>query len=357
MEKGRSPVSRRTMLGTTAATLGTAAAIGFSVADSPGVANAAASNSDDNGGGTTAALINYRTIPRPAGLPDTFVAPDGVNLTFVAINAIDGFVVEGAFFEPKKKAATAIIKVHGSGANLTEIPYEGPRLSSAGYAVLTINTRQHDQFIDTDNLMDIRKDIEAAFYTALSRGYQNIVLDGHSLGTVQVAFYAAHNWDLRIKGVILASAFANLPWKSRNVLIQDEDQYAQLYSESIQFLAEGKQADVLPTQMRGGGGNPNHTGPVTAQHFLSYRREFASSADTTYWIRKVPRPVLLMRGTQDQTILNFEPNWILENATRSEGTICPSCKFVAIPGATHGLSENPDAVIAAELAFLQSLGL
>lgn len=356
MDEGRNALSRRTMLGATAATLGTAAALGYGVADPPG-AGAATSNSENDGSGTPAAVIKYKTTPRPAGLPDSFVAPDGVNLTFLAINAIDGFVVEGAFFEPKKQAATAIIKVHGSGANFTEIPYEGPRLSSAGYGVLAINTRQHDQFIDTDNLMDIRKDIEAAFYTALSRGYQNIVLDGHSLGTVQVAFYAAHNWDLRIKGVILAAAFANLPWKSRNVLIQDEDLYAKLYSEAVQFLAEGKQADVLPTLMKGGGGNPNNVGPVTAQHFLSYRREFASAADTTYWIRKVPRPVLMIRGTQDQTILNFEPNWILESATRSEGTICPSLKFVAIPGATHGLSENPDAVIAAELAFLQGLGL
>jgi hypothetical protein len=30
------------------------------------------------------------------------------------------------------------------------------------------------------------------------------------------------NWDPDIKGVILLGAFGNLPWKSRNILVQNE---------------------------------------------------------------------------------------------------------------------------------------
>jgi pimeloyl-ACP methyl ester carboxylesterase len=37
-------------------------------------------------------------------------------------------------------------------------------------------------------------------------GYRSIVLQGHSLGTIQVAFYAATDWDPTIKAVILTGA-------------------------------------------------------------------------------------------------------------------------------------------------------
>lgn len=337
------------------------AAAGVALAAAPVATDAARAAEEPASGnhGKPAASITYRVTDRPDWVPGDFVAPPGVRQTFLAIEAIDGFVVDAVFFEPEAptKAATSVIKVHGSGSNYLEVGFEMPRLSSQGYAVLSINTRQHDSLRETDNFMDVRRDIEAAFYTALDRGYKNIVLDGHSLGTAQVAFYAATNWDQRLRGVILAAAFANLPWKSRNVLIQNEDEYQKLFTEALQFMADGKQDQVLPTLMHGGGGSPSHAGPVTAQHFLSYRREFASAADTTYWIKKIPRPILMLRGDQDTTILNFEPNWILENATKAEGSIVPSMRFVSIPGAGHSLRENPDAVIEAELTWLRELGL
>jgi pimeloyl-ACP methyl ester carboxylesterase len=42
----------------------------------------------------------------------------------------------------------------------------------------------------------VRRDIEAAVATVRALGYRSIVLQGHSLGTVQVEFYAATDWDL-----------------------------------------------------------------------------------------------------------------------------------------------------------------
>jgi pimeloyl-ACP methyl ester carboxylesterase len=48
----------------------------------------------------------------------------------------------------------------------------------------------------------VRRDIEAAVVTAKALGFRSIVLQGHSLGTVQVAFYAATDGDRTIKGVI-----------------------------------------------------------------------------------------------------------------------------------------------------------
>lgn len=352
MDQKQSQVSRRAFVGATA---GTAAVVAVGAA--PGTAHA--------GGGKPVAGISYRTVPRPDWVPDDFVAPPGVRQRFLTIEAIDGFEVSAVLFEPRHRKpadTTLILRVHGSNGNY--LGFEMPRLSAEGYAVLSINTRQSNQAPglpgdrggETDNFLDIRKDIEAAFYTATDRGHEKIVLNGRSLGNIQVQFYAATNWDNRIRGVILPAMFAKLPWKSRHILTRDEENYQQLFSESLDLLAQGRQDEICPTEMRGGGGNPNRTGPVTAQHFLTYRREHTSTADGTYWIKKVPRPILMLRGDQDSTIRDFEPNWLLAAAT-SEGSIVPSIKFVEIPGAGHGLSENQDAVIEAEVSWLQELGL
>src|SRR5215468_12773933 len=101
-----------------------------------------------------------------------------------------------------------------------------------GYAALTISTRQHDEHVNTDNFFDVRRDIEAGVVTVKALGYKSIVLYGHSLGTVQVAFYAATDWDPTIKAIILTGAFGSLPWKSRHILIQDEDNYKALEDAS-----------------------------------------------------------------------------------------------------------------------------
>jgi pimeloyl-ACP methyl ester carboxylesterase len=49
--------------------------------------------------------------------------------------------------------------------------------------------------INTDNFFDVRRDIDAAVQTGRALGYKRLVLQGHSLGNIQVQFYAATNWD------------------------------------------------------------------------------------------------------------------------------------------------------------------
>jgi len=140
-------------------------------------------------------------------------------LGFIALKAIDGERVDAALWQPASKTApdTTLIGVPGSGGNFARAPI-GPlssALSAKGYGMLAINTRQHDERVNTDNFLDVRRDIEAAIYTARALGYRKLVLFGHSLGNIQVQYYAANNWDPDIKAVVLAGMFANLPWKAR----------------------------------------------------------------------------------------------------------------------------------------------
>jgi alpha-beta hydrolase superfamily lysophospholipase len=165
-----------------------------------------------------AASIEYEAAPPPDGLPDDMQPLPGASLRSLSIKAIDGFKVQAALWQPENKPpvdATIIVQVHGSGGNLASLPLRAIArgMSAKGYAALSISTRQHDEHANTDNFFDVRRDIEAAVATVKALGYRSIVLQGHSLGTVQVEFYAATDWDPSIKAVILTGAFGKLPWE------------------------------------------------------------------------------------------------------------------------------------------------
>jgi dienelactone hydrolase len=263
-----------------------------------------------------AASIEYEDAPPPGGLPDDMQAPPGGSLRFLSIKALDGFQVQAALWQPGDKApaeTTIIVQMHGSGGNLASLPVRtiARALSAKGYAALSISTRQHDDHVNTDNFFDVRRDIEAAVVTARALGFRSIVLHGLSLGTVQVTFYAASDWDPAIAGVILTGAFGKLPWKSRHILIQDERKYKALAKASREALKAGIAAENLPIKMRWIGGVET---PVTPRHFLTYRDEQASAADGTYWISRIPRPILVLRDEADGVVLPFEPYMLLSAA-------------------------------------------
>ena len=202
-----------------------------------------------------AANIEYGFVARPSGLPDDLQPLPGTSLKFLSIKAIDGFLVDAALWQPEAKQpaeTTLIIMVHGSGGDYARAPNStlSRNLSGNGFAALAINTRQHGDRRNTDNFFDNSRDIDASVQTARALGYRSIVLQGHSLGTIQVLFYAATNWQHDIKAVIQLSAFGDLPWRSRYMQIQDEDKFRALSDAALESLREGKEREVMALRMR-----------------------------------------------------------------------------------------------------------
>lgn len=236
-----------------------------------------------------------------------------------------------------------IIGVHGSGTNFAEgaIGLISPELSSRRYGVLGVNTRQHDERQNTDNFLHIRRDIEAAVYSARALGYRNLVLLGQSLGNIHVQYYA-DNWDADIKAVVLTGMFANLPWRTRHMLVADEEAFRRLSEAAFKALAEGNERELLPLRMRRPRGEEE---PLTGEHFLTYRSEASSTADGTFWIKRIPRPILMVRDAGDALVQSFEPYMLLSAAT-SEGSLVPSIKYELLPNPkgvypeAHGFVDN-----------------
>jgi pimeloyl-ACP methyl ester carboxylesterase len=311
-----------------------------------------------------AASITYEETPRPEGLPDELQPLPDVRLRFLSISAIDGFKIAAALWQPLAKPAastTLLVQVHGSGGNFASVQLRATArtLSAHGFAALSISTRQHDEHVNTDNFFEIRRDIEAAIAAAKALGYSAIVLQGHSLGTAQVAFYAATDWDPAIRGVILTGAIAKLAWKARHILIQDEDTYRALAQAARDALRAGRPKATLPMPMRWIGGRQ---APVTGQHFLTYRDEVASAADTAFWIARIPRPILLVRDAADSVVLPFEP-YMLLSAARAEGSLVPEIRYVLLPNPRppsvegHTFADNTGPLAEAIASWLAERGL
>src|ERR1700704_5484862 len=203
----------------------------------------------------------------------------------------------------------------------------GRGLAEKGYAALAINTRNRDGNTFRQNFLDLRRDIDAAVQTARALGYRSLVLQGHSQGSIHVQFYAATNWDSDIKAVILLGAFANLPWKTRNLLVQNEENFKALIDASMKSLRDRTVSADLPVKMHAFTGQDV---PTTAQHFLTYRWEKTSVADGTFWINRIPNPILLVRDQADAIIAPFEP-YMLLSAAHSEGSLVTSIKYVMLP--------------------------
>jgi hypothetical protein len=127
-----------------------------------------------------------------------------------------------------------------------------------------------------------------------------------------------------------------------------------LANASLGALRDGKAAEILPIKMRWLGGVET---PVTAQHFLTYRDEQMSAADGTYWIGRIPRPILIVRDQADGVVLPFEP-YMLLSAARAEGSLVPSIKYVLLPNHRspsregHQFADNEEPLIDAVSAWL-----
>jgi pimeloyl-ACP methyl ester carboxylesterase len=293
------------------------------------------------GAAEVAAAITYDFIPRPAGLADEFRPSGDTSLKFLSIKTIDGYPMEAALWLPNGKAAadtTLVVMVHGSGGSYRRPPEStiGPRLAGKGYAALAIDTRQHDDKINTDNFLDIRRDIEAAVQVGRALGYQKLVLAGHSLGNIQVQYFAATNWDRDLRAVVLLGPFANLPWKSRNILVQNEERFRALIDASMKSLRDGTLDQILPVKMRFSNPVSSTTAstgqdvPITGQHFLTYRFDRTSLADGTFWISHIPKPILIVRDQSDGVVLPFEPH-MLVSAAHAEGSLVTSVDLVVLP--------------------------
>ncbi|MCX6802295.1 MAG: alpha/beta fold hydrolase [Candidatus Diapherotrites archaeon] len=138
------------------------------------------------------------------------------------IKTSDSLELHGLLFRPCKKSNTALIHVHGWTGNFYEnafIEFIASEAVNHGLAFLSFNTRgagHVQEFLKEKNgkrefvkiggslekFTDCTKDIGGAIKFLRSKGFNRIILEGHSTGCQKIAFYLHKTKDKSVKGLV-----------------------------------------------------------------------------------------------------------------------------------------------------------
>lgn len=288
--------------------------------------------------------IFFQQVEKPPFISDDFENSENVTIRYFDIRTDrDDHTINACLWQPEGKEpgeTKIIVGVHGSNSLycLSTIGYLFSAMTSRGFAFLGVNMRGGRNSGEgrlEDNFFDSYQDLFATTQLLKHLGYRSIVVLGHSMGSLQATYFCALNHDPMIKGLILASAFANLPLKTRDIIIGNKQHYSELHESAARFVKSGKHDSILPKEM------PYLHGknvPVSAIHFYTYRDTDTSIAVTEKWIQLVPLPVLILQDEGDQIVQPAE-SWKLMECASSTSSMVRDAEYRLIP---NKRGPNPD---------------
>ena len=225
----------------------------------------------------------------------------------VYVRSSDDIINGGAIFAPPKAQAkpTAVLWVHGWSANFYDPTYVmvARALAERGFTTITVNTRMHDIGTRATERHGKRvrgggywgvtsedaRDIVAWIDFAQERGFEQVVLVGHSAGWASVAAYQAGKQDPRVVGMVLASG---------SVVPPPPPPDAELLAQATRLVADGNGEELLRL--------PNRSFPsfVSAATFLDTAKtppelsDFFGLQTPNAGITRIRCPLLAFYGTR-----------------------------------------------------------
>jgi alpha/beta superfamily hydrolase len=139
------------------------------------------------------------------------------NYPIVNVKTEDELTLHGILTEPVNPAKTIVIHIHGSSGNFYWNSYFELLTKSVvdlGIAYLATNNRGSGVYelvkgefyhgVSLEKFEDCLLDIDAWIEFALSKGYENIILEGHSYGTEKSVYYMNKGkYANKVTGVML----------------------------------------------------------------------------------------------------------------------------------------------------------
>jgi pimeloyl-ACP methyl ester carboxylesterase len=268
-----------------------------------------------------------------------------MKISLQRITTEDGLELQGLLYEPDKKTNKAIAHVHGWIGNFYEnkfIDFIAREVVSKGFAFLTFNNRGAGVISDfikrqkskieyvkiggsLEEFKDCTLDIKTAVNFLSNKGYEKIVLDGHSLGCQKVTYYKHKTRDQRVSGLILLAPVDDVAF-SKNTL---KAKYNESINIARKMVESGKGDDAVQKWMA-------FYDFLSANMFLNVAdpesdsgRLFDFSGDLKE-IKDVACPVLAIFGSEDE--YQSDPEDKLKLLSRE----VKNCNIKLIRGAGHG---------------------
>lgn len=227
-----------------------------------------------------------------------------IKITNHKIYSTDNIELDSFLFEPKKGTDKIIIHIHGKEGHfmqnnfVIEMGYGYP---IHGYSFLTFNNRGHDYIADLikksatgftsvmggsayDIFEDCIYDIDGVVNYVKDLGYNQIILQGHSLGPHKSCYYIHKKQSSMVAKVILIS--------TSDILFQlnEVPNWEQVSGQAKQMIEEGRGKELMAVRLWS-------NCPVSADTFWNYTRP-----DSNTYCFNFTRPQIEFRHFENVTI-------------------------------------------------------
>ena len=284
--------------------------------------------------------------------------------------ATDGVLLNGILYESESNNKTAILAIHGMVSNCLKERDEiiANKVNEAGVDYFCFNNRGSElvKYIQKEiegkkekklggtsyeEILEGYEDIVGAMLKLKELGYQNIYLQGHSLGCTKIV-YTYHELKEEndtllenIKGVILLSLI-DIPGTLQVYLGDNFTNYLKIAEEKEK---EGKLLELMPKEA--------FIYPVSVKNFLRYARDnqeidFAKYEEDTKLkkLNNIDVPLFMRWGNVKEMII--QPADELVNIV-SNSITNPHKDIDYIDGSNHGYEGKEEELAEQIVAFIK----
>lgn len=287
-----------------------------------------------------------------------------MNAEFIRFITEDKLILQGIVYRPDSPTEKAYLHIHGMAGNFYEnrfLDAMAKELANSNYAFMSINTRGHDYIADfpiagseekSKKIGDAYEifeecllDIKPAIDYLQEQGYKEIILCGHSLGAVKVAYYIVKTQDQRASKLILMSP------PDMVGLTEKETDSEKTMEQAKKMASDGKGNELLPGLLWG-------WYYLSANTYLNFSvRDNPIDIFNTYdktkpsSLSEIRIPTLAFLGEKDDAAI-MPPKEALE-IIKGKATNAPRFDIDIIPGAPHSYFGHEKEMAHAIVNWLQ----
>ena len=264
----------------------------------------------------------------------------------VRINSIDNIEQPGILYTPDDNTTKIVIHVHGLNGNFYENSFLdtlAKTYTDNDYAFLTFNNRGRDFITELlkgndftiiggslERFKDCILDIDGVINWVKDRGYQEIVLEGHSYGCNKVLYYYNKKRDNTIKKIVLLAP-CDIPAEAKKCLTKEE--YEKAKNDSTRLVEQGKENELIDFSIMAN--NKIAAGTYYYDFLPGGENDFIRYSDgengKSELLNSIDIPTIIIFGDADECVLTEDIEVVKKYLTNN----IKKCNIKIISGADH----------------------
>ena len=250
---------------------------------------------------------------------------------FVRMISIDEVELPGILYIPDEDTDKIVIHIHGLNGNFYEnrfLDTLAKWYTDKNYTFLTFNNRGTGFITELlkwndftviggclERFKDCILDIDGVMNWIKSKGYKDIILEGHSYGCNKVLYYYSHKKDNNIKQIVLLAP-CDIPSECKKFL--NEEEYNIVKEQSTRLVKENKENELIDFSIMANKKIAawtyyNDFLPNGENDFIRYRDGVNAKSEV---LNSINIPTLVIFGNEDECVLT-KPievvEWYLKN--------------------------------------------